>query len=395
MLLTSARLPLVLFSSLNLVTNCLAGSVDQLDALSLRQRAPSFQTLSQLLLSYSEASLPITGTADSLFYYTSTLALANSKPTLLILCIFGLRHDLGECFAQNKDIVSRANAVVVAPYFGCKSAQNAVRQTCLSGELCWATCNGFAGNEFPLTGTDSPFTITDNVVLATRKQYPSIKNVVVVGFSLGAQFVNHYAAVTILPDSIPMRFVFASASGYLYLDTKRPTASGSFKNYNPKNCLGFNDWKYGLDYYPGLESPQVIASRLLSRNLTIVALKYDNGCGGGFTCSCEVLAQSSGDANRYILGQTYYTYLSQSQGKSSGLFYAEIKTCGHNTCCFYNDVDVQTVLFGAAVVFPVSTGSNMPVATSSNPSLPSKSSFFSLRHSGFLLGAVSLVLSLL
>ncbi|KAJ3028669.1 UNVERIFIED_CONTAM: hypothetical protein HDU68_001152 [Siphonaria sp. JEL0065] len=313
----------------------------------------------QLLLPYTESKLAINGTSDTLSFFTST---AVTSPRTLIVCAFGLRHDLGECFSQNFDAVVSNKAVIVAPYFACNNKLNVFRIACLQGELCWSSCNGFASNDFAQTGSDSPSTIVDNVIKTTMKQYPSIQNVVAVGFSLGAQFINHYAAITALPDSIPMRFVFASASGYLYLDTKRPTSIETFKEYNSRNCPTFDDWKYGLTgyFYPGMRE------RLLSRDLTILGLKYDNGCGvGSASCSCEVLAQSNGVSNRFVLAKTYYHYLFQAQGKTAGLTYQEIDTCGHDACCFYNDFTLEGLVAGHPVVAPtITVSSSLPASSS-------------------------------
>ncbi|KAI9324365.1 hypothetical protein BDR26DRAFT_1014835 [Obelidium mucronatum] len=305
------------------------------------------------VLAFAEGALAVKDTKRRLFYYASAPP-ATSPPALLVVCVPGLLRDVASCFAQSAAAVAGARAVVVTPYFACNSANNVFRKTCLAGELCWSACNGFAENDDPTTGSDSPATITDNLILEFRKKYPTINNVVGVGFSLGAQFINHYAAITTLPNTVPIRFLFASASGYLYFDAKRLTLKGDFVNYPSSDCPDFNDWKYGILGYPGPGKASDLAPRFLSRDITIIALKADNECGSstGSGCSCEITAQSNGLEDRFILGQAYYNYLVKVHKKTAGLFYKEIPSCTHDAYCFFANVDVQAAIFSRGPVTP-------------------------------------------
>ncbi|KAI9332120.1 hypothetical protein BDR26DRAFT_1010727 [Obelidium mucronatum] len=199
---------------------------------------------------------------------------------------------------------------------------NVFRKTCLAGELCWSACNGFAENDDPTTGSDSPATLPTISFLSSGK--------------------------------IPIRFLFASASGYLYFDAKRLTLKGDFVNYPSSDCPDFNDWKYGILGYPGPGKASDLAPRFLSRDITIIALKADNECGSstGSGCSCEITAQSNGLEDRFILGQAYYNYLVKVHKKTAGLFYKEIPSCTHDAYCFFANVDVQAAIFSRGPVTP-------------------------------------------
>ena len=71
--------------------------------------------------------------------------------------------------------------------------------------------------------------------------------VVIIGNSAGGQYVNRYATVGRGPDAlaehgIPVRFVIANPSTYLYFDQERPVAV--------PDRAHVNRWRYGFDDAP-------------------------------------------------------------------------------------------------------------------------------------------------
>src|SRR5262249_51528255 len=99
---------------------------------------------------------------------------------------------------------------------------------------------------------------------ARREAFPNLKLIVVTGHSAGGQFTHRYAAATHVEKQIriPMRYVVANPSTYLYLDETRLRASatcaekggctGPFTSLGEgRNGTTNNRWRNGRDQRPG------------------------------------------------------------------------------------------------------------------------------------------------
>ena len=101
----------------------------------------------------------------------------------------------------------------------------------------------------------SSFTAMDLLLLylADRKTFPGLGQVVIAGHGMGADFVQRYAAMGQAPDilkgqNLPVRFLVANASSYLYLTGVRPAAGGSnFVIPDASQCRDVNNYPYGLN----------------------------------------------------------------------------------------------------------------------------------------------------
>jgi len=155
--------------------------------------------------------------------------------------------------------------------------------------------------------------------LADKKIFPNLKTVVLAGHSAGGQFVQRYAAVGHWGDAlehagIPMRYVVANPSSYLYFSPERPALkpAGEFTFGTPSSsCFGkYNHWKYGLldpPPYVGLVAPADVEQRYVSREIIYLLGTKDNdpnhpeldkNCG----------AEDEGP-HRFFRGEAFFKYL--------------------------------------------------------------------------------------
>jgi len=149
------------------------------------------------------------------------------------------------------------------------------------------------------------YAVVDEIVarLAVAGRFPNLTRIIVAGHSAGGQFTHRYAAANGqdgINVSIPMRYVVANPSSYLYLDGRRPhfdgsagfdvpySASCALFDLDPRCphfggaplCLsGFNDWHYGLNDLSGYAASMgasALRSRLLARQVFLLLGTLDN-----------------------------------------------------------------------------------------------------------------------
>ncbi len=129
----------------------------------------------------------------------------------------------------------------------------------------------------------------------TQQIFPGLDTLVLVGHSAGGQFVQRYAAGGAgCPDAgVEVRYVVMNPSSYLYLDGRRPSASGQLELPGGA-CRGHDDYKYGLrdlnTYMQGV-GPERIRANLFARRVFYVAGELDVGRGGSLDRRCEAELQ--------------------------------------------------------------------------------------------------------
>src|SRR5690606_19937597 len=94
----------------------------------------------------------------------------------------------------------------------------------------------------------SSFAVVDEMVrkLGDKKLFPNLTKITVVGHSAGGQFVQRYAAGGSAEGavSVPLRYVVANPSSYMYLNGYRINASGQWAT--PSGCSNYDEYRYGL-----------------------------------------------------------------------------------------------------------------------------------------------------
>lgn len=138
----------------------------------------------------------------------------------------------------------------------------------------------------------SSFATVDTLlgVLSDRSRFPRLRSIVLTGHSAGGQFTHRFAGASPAADrvGIPMRFVVANPSTYLWLRPERPAAD-TFARPDSAACPGWNDWPYGLsarNTYAGASADASIRLRLTGRDVRILVgdtdtltASLDTSCG--------------------------------------------------------------------------------------------------------------------
>jgi hypothetical protein len=202
------------------------------------------------------------------------------------------------------------------------------------------------------------YSVVDDILrtLARKDVFPHLRTIVVTGHSAGGQFTNRYAATTAINEEIriPVKYVVANPSSYLYLDSTRPaagknctskeTCDGGFVDFGEKqSCAGFNHWHYGLGERAGYAAAipdELLTKRLVSRELTYVLGELDTLPLFGFDSSCAAMTQGP---NRLARGLAYWNYLRSRYDAKHGLI--TLPACGHNGRCVYTADEVLGVIF--------------------------------------------------
>lgn len=139
--------------------------------------------------------------------------------------------------------------------------------TLVANEFTWDWEGWLRGDEAQNNQNVSSFALMDYIVslLASTKNFPALKELVLTGHSAGGQFVQRYAAGSEIDSKFPLlnfRYVVTNPGSYLYLTEKRPI--------NPGVVCNFNDYKYGLDHlnaYMGRSGIKEIRARYVAKKI--------------------------------------------------------------------------------------------------------------------------------
>jgi hypothetical protein len=232
----------------------------------------------------------------------------------LVVVVHGALRDSDRYFAYAAGGDTGPATLIVAPQF---LADVDLRADTPDDILYWDV-EGWKGGE-PGRGSAriSSFTAMDSLLRQlTETKWLTVgerPTVVVVGNSAGGQYVNRYAAVGRAPDDlaergIPVRFVVANPSTYLYFDRERPVSV--------PDQTGINLWRYGFDTPPPYVdcTAQESLRRYLARDVTIVLGAEDND-SAALLLEVSAAAMAQG-ANRLERGVNYDTYIRRLAGQA-------------------------------------------------------------------------------
>ena len=180
------------------------------------------------------------------------------------------------------------------------------------------TPEGWEGGEPALAPARvSSFEAIDAVLalLADRHRFPHLAQVVIAGHSGGGQVVQRYAVVgqgeaALAAVGVPVRYVVANPSSYLYFSADRPQDDGSFKPLAAQACPAYDQWKYGWADAPAYAtrlSPQAYEARYVTRDVTYLLGSLDvDPAHPALDKSCAGEAQGP---FRLVRGRSYVRYL--------------------------------------------------------------------------------------
>ena len=227
------------------------------------------------------------------------------------------------------------HTLLVVPQF---LAERDVAAHGLAPETLRWTLEGWEGGEPALAPARvSSFEAIDAVLalLADRHRFPHLAQVVVAGHSGGGQVVQRYAVVgqgeaALAAVGVPVRYVVANPSSYLYFSADRPQADGGFKPLPPQDCPTVDQWKYGWADAPAYAtqlSPQAYEARYVKRDVTYLLGGLDvDPAHPALDKSCAGEAQGP---YRLARGRAYASYL-QSRHPDLKPAVHEVPGVGHD-----------------------------------------------------------------
>lgn len=211
------------------------------------------------------------GSAGRMHYYMSRSPGGTSAPApqSALLIMHGHPRDAERSFDTALQAARAAGqlpqTLVVAPLYQvpedrashCNTPGTPVAQP---GDALW-TCAGWLSGE-PSLGADpiGAFNALDALLVELARQWPSLRSITLVGFSAGAQMLQHsigFAAEP--PPGVALRYVIADPGSWLYFDPVRPLPQHSchgvgcnwaFRAPPPEACAGYDAWKYGTQSLP-------------------------------------------------------------------------------------------------------------------------------------------------
>ncbi len=250
-------------------------------------------------------------------------------------------------------------SVVVAPHFK-GSDGPACRDAVEDGELyfgCQAWNAGFPAMNSPAKANS--FDAMDRILelLSDKSRFPNLKSIVLVGHSGGGQFMQRYAASNQMEQKlrVPVRYVVANPSSYLYLNDARlrtdasctpdGKCTGPFGPYWDRlNCTGYNRYRYGLETpvgYVASVGANTIRRQYPSRNVTYLIGDLDQLQDSDLDKSCSAQAQGF---NRRERGINFWNYI-RSQYQATAHKLVLVPRCGHNAACMFASSTGSKVLF--------------------------------------------------
>ncbi|KAJ3029016.1 UNVERIFIED_CONTAM: hypothetical protein HDU68_000312 [Siphonaria sp. JEL0065] len=220
--------------------------------------------------------------------------------------------------------------------------------------------------------TESAFQFAEALVshaVATHKP----AQLVLLGFSAGAQFWNRFVAVSRTLETLKAQthvsLVLGTSSSWLYLHPLR--INPALENVTLDSVLtasdftvpevtveGYNSWKYGLDNIPTYlwnegDSIELIRRRVLSYPTTYILVSDDTKGGDSLDSSPQALIQCK--SHRFERASIYVHYLRSVCAELCGANGIDVVAnaiivheCGHDAGKVFAQKSVRDVVFGEA-----------------------------------------------
>ena len=254
------------------------------------------------------------------FFSNLSLDTPNDSVQKAVIVIHGANRNADDYYnsiynnASDLDVLSET--IIIAPQFLITADLNhwhpSTEFAFWSGTTPWSS-GGLSNftNEHPRDYEISSYTIMDSLIAHLLTIYPNIQDIALAGNSAGGQFVNRYAAGSDQYAERKIRYIVSAPSSYVYMDEYRYREYLFPINWElPENCVGYNDYKYGLDDlndYMSIMGIDSIRERYSRRKIQYLIGSIDTGG----TQDCESMAQGSNRLERSII---YYNYLQYFYG---------------------------------------------------------------------------------
>ncbi len=326
--------------------------------------APKVSKLEAPVKQVANQALAVKGSAgegDLPLYASIDIASPAPQISTVLIVIHGTLRNADTYFDTGKEIVSGAgkldgSVMVVAPQF--LTAPDVKKFSMSERTLMWSQEGWKSGEPAIGPAPISSFEAIDALLdhFADKKRYPALKHIVVMGHSAGAQIVQRYAVVgkggaSLARRGVPVRYVVANPSSYLYFSDKRPYSSGEGA------CPRATKWKYQLEGgppYVAAQNPGEVESRYAKRNVVYMLGQADTDPYTHFIDrSCGGMAQGP---NRLERGRAYFDYMKNRHPSDLNQRVVEVPGVGHN------NLGMFTSVCGIAVLFDRPVPASCPVA---------------------------------
>jgi len=202
----------------------------------------------------------------------------------------------------------------------------------------------------------SSYTVLDALLNTIAERYPSMQRIIIAGHSAGGQFVERYAALNDIHESlgerrISVQYIVSNASSHLYLDATRyhigeDAAITETTAETLAQCPDYNSYKYGPEalygYAEGI-SPESIRRRLLSRPVVFLIGAEDTDRSWSLDTSCEADSQGANRHQRWLLYKHHLQRL-PAQVAESIHAWIEIPGVGHDAAeMFTHPVTIEAL----------------------------------------------------
>lgn len=207
-------------------------------------------------------------------------------------------------------------------------------------------------------GGVSSYRVMDAILerLSAPEVLPNLTRIIIAGHSAGGQFVNRYAAGSLIGETldrrgIHIRYIIANPSTYLYFTPERraPGKMDQFTIPDSEAHPGYNRYHYGLDnlneYMRGNSADQ-LASRYASQEVIYLLGGEDNDPDG------EMLDKEPGaliqGSHRLERGLVYYNYLIHTFGEEfkQNQIVRVIPNVGHDHAAIFQSEAGRESIFG-------------------------------------------------
>ncbi|WP_075852370.1 alpha/beta fold hydrolase [Rhizobium hainanense] len=291
-------------------------------------------------------------------YADHAIEAASPDVTKVLIIVHGTLRNADAYYATGQELLAKAGdladgTMVVAPQFLIRPDVNAFS---LSAQTLAWTQNGWKGGEAAVQPAPiSSFAALDALLqhFVDRRLYPSLKTIVVMGHSAGAQLVQRYAVVgreaeNLTSAGIAVRYLVANPSSYVYFDDERPALQD--QQAGLASCPKATQWRYGLagaPPYVSSQDPRLLETRYAARKVVYLLGQADTNPYTHFIDrSCGAMAQGP---YRLARGLTYFDYMKKRHPSDLDQKVVEVPGVGHdNEGMFTSDCGIA-VLFDRPV----------------------------------------------
>ncbi len=294
-------------------------------------------------------------------YYTNRdLNKKNPSVKRAVIVIHGNSLDAGGYFdsimmaAEEREVLDET--FILAPSFKVSSTKMMPETLYWDGNFGWKIGDKSSSN---LKSRFSSFEIVDAFVkeLNDKEQFPNIQEIVIVGHSAGGQFVNRYAAGNQMDKvgKVPMRYVVANPSSYLYFDSGRIVGEKyvAYKdtpflktNLFELTCPSYNAYKYGLGHrnsYMKKIPSYYLKKQYESRKVTYLVGENDlDPFDDDLDKNCAAEIQG---LNRKMRGENYIRYLNEKLPNNRHKKLV-VDNVGHSARMMFNSPEGIQTIFG-------------------------------------------------